>query len=272
MRKANVSICVYTKISNKNPDKHIYLYIANCIHLDLPTHPYFLNLLVSFMFHVFFRKKPTWKKTISWYEQTCHLHSTTFCRFKFAWGSPLNSTLRRFPEEMGGPGTVVACMCHMFAFFKASNRTTPIACTDTYKMCFFLAAKKERSIKYAIPFKISRVFTLPIWVWANHPKLLTSYILHVFDSPNTGGIYFMTFVLPHFPPIATFCSVSDGHFQLGTIWDLDFAIWSCIDFMPFAADLAGTAGNGQLMFSQLWNVFYIWASQYMCNLKIKQPI
>ena len=23
-----------------------------------------------------------------------------------------------------------------------------------------------------------------------------------FDSLNTGGIYFMTFVLPHFPPIA----------------------------------------------------------------------
>lgn len=41
---------------------NIYIYIANCIHLDLPTHPYFLNLLVSFMFHVFFPKETNLKK------------------------------------------------------------------------------------------------------------------------------------------------------------------------------------------------------------------
>lgn len=154
-------------------------HIANCIHPYLPTHPKTCWISLSVLcFMFFFRKKPLKNDNLT--VQTCHLHSTTFCRLKFAWGSPLTSTLRRFPEEMGGPGTIAASMCHIFAFFKGIKQDYTYS-LYRYIQKMFCLGDQERSIKYAtvmLPFKITRVFTLPIWVWANHPKL--PYILHLY--------------------------------------------------------------------------------------------
>ena len=254
MRKANVSVCVYTKISNKNPDKNI----AICIHLDLPTHPYFLNLLVSFMFHVFFRKKPTWKKDNLMVRTNMsfafnHLLSIQV-RMRFTTEFNPKKISRRNGWTRNRSSQHVSYVC----FSKGIKQNYTYSLYRYIQKVIFLG-DQERSIKYATLQDYKGIYTTNLSM-GKSPKITN--ILHLYclipsiqEAFISWPLSFLTFLqLP----------VSQAIFGWVLIWDLDFAIWSCIDFMPFAADLSIGGKWSSDVLSTL-KLVYIWASKYMCK-------
>ena len=166
MKKANVSIRVYTKISNKtrNPRVQDVEVIEKYCKLYSPLSPNTSFLFESpclFYVSCFFPKETELKKD--------NLMVQT--NMSFAFNHLLSIEVRmRFTTEFnpkkisGRNGWIrnrssqhVSYLC----FFKGIKQNYTYSLYRYIQKVFFLG-DQERSIKYAIPFKITRVFTLPI--------------------------------------------------------------------------------------------------------------